>query len=246
MNTTHSALITGASKGFGFSLAEALARQGWRLLINSRNANHLSSAQQQLTKLTEVIAIPGDVQDESHLQDLSEVLKTNHWQLDLVINNASTLGVTPLPHLLTYPVDKIAEVFRTNMIAPVSLLQHIQPYLHPTATLINVSSDAAKEAYEGWGIYGASKAGLDHMTAVLAAENPHYHWYAFDPGDMRTGMHQQAFPGEDISDRPLPGEVAVPALLQLIEHPLPNGRYTTTDILHPQHATHDSLSNHQL
>jgi short-subunit dehydrogenase len=222
------ALITGASKGLGYALAEELAHKGWRLLINSRNAKQLLAAKNELRQLTEVIAISGDVRDEIHLLELAEALKTNQWKLDLVINNASALGVSPMPNLLNHPVDDLHVIFHTNMIAPISLLQKVKPYLNDNAVIINVSSDAGAEAYENWGAYGGSKAGLDHVTTVLAKENPAYRFYAFDPGDMHTDMHQSAFPGQDISDRPMPEEYAVPAIIQLIKTKPASGRYTTS------------------
>jgi len=222
------ALITGASKGLGYSLAEELARAGWNLLINARNTKQLLAAKNHLEQFTDVIAISGDVRDELHLLQLAEALELNQWQLDLVVNNASALGVSPMPPLLSHPIDDLHVIFHTNMIAPVSLLQKVKPYLNINAIIINVSSDAGAEAYENWGAYGGSKAGLDHMTAILAKEYPAYRFYSFDPGDMRTEMHQAAFPGQDISDRPLPIEQAVPALTQLIKSGLPSGRYTTS------------------
>ena len=228
MTNNKTALITGASKGFGYSLAENLALKGWRLLINARNAKNLLDARNRLGRITKVIAISGDVRDEIHLLQLAEVLQTNQWRLDLVVNNASALGVSPMPTLLDHPIDDLHTIFHTNMIAPISLLQKIRSHLNPRATIINVSSDAGAEAYENWGPYGGSKAGLDHMTAILAKENPEYKFYSFDPGDMRTDMHQAAFPGQDISDRPLPEEHAVPALMELIKNELPSGRYTTS------------------
>lgn len=226
MTIKKTALITGASKGLGFSLAEALAHKGWRLLINARHAKPLLTVKNHLEQFTEVIAIAGDVRDEIHLLELAEVLKQHQWPLDLVVNNASALGVSPMPHLLDHPVDNLHIVFHTNMIAPISLLQKVRSYLNTNARIINVSSDAGAEAYETWGAYGGSKAGLDHMTAILGKENPAYRFYAFDPGDMRTEMHQAAFPGDDISDRPLPAERALPAMMQLVEKDFPSGRYT--------------------
>src|SRR5258705_8609232 len=228
------ALITGASKGLGYSLAENLAHKGWNLLINARNAKQLLEAKKHLEQFTNVIDISGDVRDEIHMLQLVEALQSNQWQLDLVVNNASALGISPMPHLLDHPVDDLHVIFHTNMIAPISLLQKVKPYLKPDATIINVSSDAGAEAYENWGAYGGSKAGLDHMTAILAKEYPQYHLYAFDPGDMRTDMHQAAFPGQDISDRPLPTEKAIPAIIRLIENELPSGRYTASALLKEQ------------
>lgn len=228
MKQKRTALITGASKGLGYALAEELAHTGWNLLINARNAKQLLEVKNHLGQFTEVIAIAGDVRDEIHLLQLAEVLESNQWQLDLVVNNASALGVSPMPSLLSHPIDDLHVIFHTNMIAPISLLQKVKPYLKASATIINVSSDAGTEAYENWGAYGGSKAGLDHMTAILAKEYSAYKFYAFDPGDMRTDMHQAAFPKQDISDRPLPAEHAVPALIHLIKSELPGGRYTTS------------------
>lgn len=226
MNTiSQTALITGASKGFGLAIAEALAQRGWKLIINARNAEHLLKAQRNLEQYTEVVAISGDVRDEIHLLQFAEKLEQLNWTLDLVINNASTLGVAPQPMLLDYPIDAIHQIFHTNVIAPLSLLQKVETFLKPEAKILNISSDAAVNAYENWGGYGASKAALDHLSAIMGKENPQLTIYAFDPGDMRTEMHQAAFPGEDISDRPLPEEVAVPSALQLIQEPYESGRY---------------------
>jgi NAD(P)-dependent dehydrogenase (short-subunit alcohol dehydrogenase family) len=234
MTNKKTALITGASKGLGYALAENLARAGWNLLIDARHAQQLLKAKKHLGQLTNVIAISGDVRDEIHLLELAEAIETNNWQLDLVVNNASALGVLPMPQLLSHPVDDLHIIFHTNMIAPISLLQKVSKYFSPNAAIINVSSDAAAEAYETWGAYGGSKAGIDHMTAILAKEYPQYHWYSFDPGDMRTDMHQAAFPGQDISDRPLPGEKAIPAILQLVKNELPSGRYSASSLLKEQ------------
>lgn len=228
MTMKKTALITGASKGLGYSLAENLAKKGWNLLINARNASQLLAAKNDLSQFTKVMAISGDVRDEIHLLQLAEALQSNQWQLDLLVNNASSLGVSPMPYLLDHPVNDLHGILHTNMIAPVSLLQKVRPHLTANATIINVSSDAGAEAYENWGAYGGSKAGLDHMTAILAKEYPAWRFYAFDPGDMRTEMHQAAFPGQDISDRPLPAEKAAPAMIRLIENDFPSGRYTAS------------------
>lgn len=226
MKRNRTALITGASKGLGFQLAKHLAQGGWNLLITARHAESLLQSKKQLASFTQVVALAGDVRDEIHLMELVEALKLKSWKLDLLVNNASDLGVTPLPSLLDHPVESLHRVFHANMIAPISLLQKVRDHLRPGARVVNVSSDAAVETYAGWGAYGGSKAGLDHMTSILAKENVQYTFYGFDPGDMRTDMHQAAFPGEDISDCPLPEEVAVPALLRLIESGVPSGRYT--------------------
>jgi len=235
--TNKTALITGASKGFGFALADNLARKGWRLLINARHASELLNAKKHLEQFTGVNAISGDVRDEIHLLELADVLRSNQLKLDLVVNNASALGVSPMPALLDHPVEDLHLIFHTNMIAPISLLQKVKPFLAPQATIINISSDAGAVAYENWGAYGGSKAGLDHITSILAVENPQYRFYSFDPGDMRTGMHQAAFPGQDISDRPLPEEIAVPAFLKLIEGDFLSGRYTANEF-GPQSTVH--------
>ena len=234
MTNKKTALITGASKGLGYSLAENLAHKGWNLLINARNAEQLFSAKSHLEKLTDVIAISGDVRDEIHLLQLAEALRTNQWQLDLVVNNASALGISPMPALLNHPVEDLHAIFHTNIIAPISILQKVKPYLKKNAIIINISSDAGAEAYENWGAYGGSKAGLDHITTILAKENPAFRFYSFDPGDMRTEMHQAAFPGQDISDRPLPSGQAVPAIIHLIENKFPNGRYTASSLIKKQ------------
>ncbi len=230
MTNKKTALITGASKGLGYALAKSLAHKGWNLLITARNAEQLLSGKNYLEQFTEVIAISGDVRDEIHLLQLGQALKSHQWKLDLVVNNASALGISPMPALLDHPIEDLHVIFHTNMIAAVSVLQKIKPFLKTNAIIINVSSDAGAEAYENWGAYGGSKAGLDHMTTILGKENPAYRFYAFDPGDMQTEMHQAAFPGQDISDRPLPEEHAVPAIIQLIENRLPNGRYTASSI----------------
>lgn len=231
MQENRTALITGASQGFGLALAQALAQRGWQLLINGRNAERLLTAYQQLSTQTKVVAISGDVRDEIHLLQLRNALEDNDWTLDLVVNNASALGTSPLSNLLEHPVDNLHELFHTNIIAPLSLLQKVRKYLAPKARIINLSSDAAVEAYAGWGAYGSSKAALDHLSAILAKEEPQLRVFAFDPGDMRTSMHQAAFPGEDISDRPLPEQTAIPAVLRLIEEPLDSGRYAAGQLL---------------
>ena len=225
MKANKTALITGASKGLGYALAKRLAKEGWNLLINARDTTALVAANKRLAEFTEVMAIAGDVRDEIHLLELAKALKNKQWHLDLLINNASALGISPLKPLFDHPVENLHIVFHTNMIAPISLIQKVSPYFNKNAKIINVSSDAGKETYQTWGAYGGSKAGLEHMTAILGKENPEYYFYSFDPGDMRTDMHQAAFPNEDISDRPFPAEHAVPAMLQLIEGNLASGRY---------------------
>ena len=207
------AIITGGTRGFGRALAESLAADGWRVVVDGRTP----------TEVPGVDVVTGDVTDAGHRTAL---LAAAGDRLDLLVNNASTLGPTPLPHLADLPIDVIGEVFRTNAGAPLALVQQALPLLRatPGSAVANITSDAAVEAYEGWGIYGASKAALEHLGRVLAVEEPDVRVWTFDPGDMRTQMHQDAFPGEDISDRPLPEDVAVPAFRRLLDDPQPSGR----------------------
>lgn len=229
-STARTALITGASRGLGLALARELARSGWRLIIDARGADALEKMHKELSLHTEVSAIPGDISDASHRKNLAKVAR-QMGGLDAVINNASILGPSPQPVLLEYPLDVLEEVFSVNVMAPLGLLQAVQDMLKPGGRVINITSDAGIEAYPGWGGYGASKAALEHLTAILAVENPDLKIYWVDPGDMRTQMQQDAFPGEDISDRPLP-EISVPGLLALLEdkNNIPSGRYLARHI----------------
>jgi NAD(P)-dependent dehydrogenase (short-subunit alcohol dehydrogenase family) len=220
------AVITGASRGLGLALARALAADGWRLVIDARGSAGLERAARELGRLTEVVAVGGDVADRRHRQALVDAAGDS---LDLLVNNASTLGASPLPALGDYPLDAFARVFRVNVLAPLGLAQLVLPRLAPDGRIVNVTSDAAREPYPGWGGYGSSKAALEQLSAILAAEHPGHRIYAVDPGDMRTAMHQDAFPGEDISDRP-PPEDSVPGLLALIAGELPSGRYRAADL----------------
>ena len=222
-NVTKTVLITGASRGLGLALARRLARENWTLIIDARGAKDLETARTELAQQTRVIALPGDVSGEEHRQALAEAAH-EAGGLDALVNNASILGPSPQPQLLDYPIGVLEEVYRTNAFAPLALVQSLRNELKPGARIINVTSDAAVEPYEGWGGYGSSKAALEQLSAILAAENPSLRVYRVDPGDMRTQMHQEAFPGEDISDRPLPEE-SVPGLLELLEGDLPSGRY---------------------
>jgi NAD(P)-dependent dehydrogenase (short-subunit alcohol dehydrogenase family) len=222
-HSSRTALITGASRGLGLALARRLAAEGWTLIIDARGAEALEGARAELAELSRVIAIPGDVRSDEHRRELAEAAR-EAGGLDVLVNNASILGPSPQPSLLDYPTDALEEVYRANTIAPLALIQAVRNELKPGARIINITSDAAVEPYEGWGGYGSSKAALEQLSAILAAENPSLRVYRVDPGDMRTQMHQEAFPGEDISDRPLPEE-SVPGLLELLEGDLPGGRY---------------------
>jgi NAD(P)-dependent dehydrogenase (short-subunit alcohol dehydrogenase family) len=221
--SSRTALITGASRGLGLALSRRLAAEGWILIIDARGAEALEAARAELAQLTHVVAIPGDVTDEEHRRTLARAAH-EAGSLDVLVNNASILGPSPQPELLDYPLDVLEEVYRTNALAPLALVQAVGEDLKPGARILNITSDAGVEPYLGWGGYGSSKAALEHLSAILAAENPSLRVYRVDPGDMRTQMHREAFPGEDISDRPLPEE-SVPGLLELLTGDLPSGRY---------------------
>lgn len=216
-------LITGASRGLGLALARELAGQGWQLIITARGSEALEAARAELAQQTHVVAIPGDVSDDRHRQRVAAAAR-KLGGLDAVVNNASLLGPSPQPNLLDYPLDALIQVYWVNTLAPLAVLQALRPHIKPAARIINVTSDAGAEAYPGWGGYGSSKAALEQLSAVLAAENPDWRVYWVDPGDMRTQMQQEAFPDEDISDRPLP-EVSVPGFVRLLTGDYPGGRY---------------------
>ena len=221
------AIITGASRGLGRALARALAADGWALVIDARNAADLAAVAQKLSPTT--VAIAGDVADDRHRAALVDAA-VQLGGIDLLVNNASVLGPSPQPSLASYPLDVLRDVYDVNVVAPLGLAQRALPQLRARhGTVVNVTSDAAVEAYETWGGYGSSKAALEQWGNVLAAEEPGVRVYTFDPGDMRTQMHQDAFPGEDISDRPEP-EAVVPALLRILHDAPPSGRYRSTDV----------------
>ena len=220
------AVITGASRGLGLALARALAGRNWSLVIDARGGPALNRAARELSALTEVVAIRGDVSEDRHRRALL-VAAGDH--IDLLVNNASVLGPSPQPELADYPLAEFERVHRVNVLAPLALTQLALPRLPDGGRIVNITSDAAVEPYEGWGGYGSSKAALEQLSAILAAEHPSLRIYTVDPGDMRTQMHQEAFPGEDISDRP-PPEESVPGLLALIEGALPSGRYRAREL----------------
>jgi NAD(P)-dependent dehydrogenase (short-subunit alcohol dehydrogenase family) len=236
------AIVTGASRGLGLALAAELGTRGWALVVDARNAGDLAVAGARLQAApvsagsfavdgVRVVAVAGDVADPAHRSQLIAAA-TELGGLDLLVNNASTLGATPLPPLAGYPVGDLRTVFEVNSLAPLALLQEAMPLLRGSGDprVLNVTSDASVEHYPGWGGYGAAKAALDHLGGTLAAEEPWLRVFTVDPGDMRTRMHQDAFPGEDISDRPLPEEV-VPLLVGLIESSRPSGRYRASELV---------------
>ena len=224
------AVITGASRGLGLALARALASRGWSLVIDARGAEALERARAELADDGTVRAIAGDVAEESHRRRLLEESRAL-GRLDLLVNNASLLGPSPQRGLADYPLEVLEEVYRANAFAPLRLVQMALPLLRTSGhgRVVNITSDAAVEGYEGWGGYGSSKAALEQLSNVLAAEHPDLRVYWVDPGDMNTQMQREAFPGEDVSDRP-PPEESVPGLLRLIEGDLPSGRYRARDL----------------
>jgi NAD(P)-dependent dehydrogenase (short-subunit alcohol dehydrogenase family) len=220
------AIITGASRGLGLALARSLAERDWSLVIDARGADALARVQNELSANTEVAAIAGDVSDEWHRHALLEAAGES---VDLLVNNASVLGPSPQPELALYSLAEFERVYAVNVFAPLALVQLVLPRLPDGGVIINVTSDAAQQPYQGWGGYGSAKAALEQLSVILAAEHPAIRVYAVDPGDMRTRMHQEAFPGEDISDRP-PPEDSVPGLLELIDGRLPSGRYEAREL----------------
>jgi NAD(P)-dependent dehydrogenase (short-subunit alcohol dehydrogenase family) len=227
--TTDIAIVTGASRGLGRALTSALLERGWTVVVDARRTEELAATEVALDS-PRLIAIAGDVTDASHRVALIEAA-TNAGPLRLLVNNASRLGPSPQPTLADYPLGDLRAVYEVNVVAPLALIQMALPMLLQTrGVIVNLTSDAAIEAYDGWGGYGSSKAALDQLSAILAVENNAVRVYAFDPGDMRTEMHQAAFPGEDISDRADP-ESVVPAFLRLLDTRPAAGRYRANDLV---------------
>lgn len=226
------ALITGGSKGFGLALATNLVEAGWSVVIDGRDPSILDEAVRSLHAVSHgqaIQGVAGDVCEPAHRAALDAVVG-ELGRLDLLVNNASTLGPSPMPRLAEYPFAELERVLAVNVIAPLALVQAMLPMLRASGgVVVNITSDAAVEGYEGWGGYGSSKAALEQLSNVLAAEEPDVRVYWFDPGDMRTEMHQAAFPGEDVSDRPLPATV-VPSFQRLLRESPPSGRYRASEL----------------
>jgi NAD(P)-dependent dehydrogenase (short-subunit alcohol dehydrogenase family) len=224
MESTRTAIVTGASRGLGLALARDLAARGWNLVVDARDEGALRAAHATFAVPGRTIAVPGDVADPDHRRALVNAA-SELGGLDLLVNNASALGPSPMPPLASLDPADLEAILRTNTVAPLALIQLALPLLEAhRGRILNITSDAGVEGYEGWGGYGASKAALEQLSNVLAAEHPDLRVYWVDPGDMRTQMHQDAFPGEDISDRP-PPEESVPGLVALIDGDQPSGRY---------------------
>jgi NAD(P)-dependent dehydrogenase (short-subunit alcohol dehydrogenase family) len=226
------ALITGASRGLGRALAEQLAADGWNLVVDARDRATLERARAAIDAAGagSVVAVAGDVDDPVHIAALVAAA-AGQGRFELMVNNAGTLGPSPLPPVASLRAADLERTFRTNVIAPLRLIQAALPHLRAAhGAIVNITSDAAVEGYEGWGGYGASKAALEQLSLVLATEERGVRVWWVDPGDMRTQMHQDAFPGEDISDRPLP-EARAPGLVRLVHDRPPSGRYQVDDLL---------------
>jgi NAD(P)-dependent dehydrogenase (short-subunit alcohol dehydrogenase family) len=222
------ALVTGISSGLGRALADRLIQDGWHVVGDARDGRRLAAAAQSWPPRS-VTALVGDVTEAAHRTDVVRAAE-RAGALRLLVNNASALGPSPLPALSDYPTAELRRVYEVDVLAPLALTRLALPLLRRhRGQIVNVSSDAAVEPYPGWGGYGSAKAALDQLTAVLGAEEPDLRAYAFDPGDMATDLHQQAFPGQDISDRPQP-ESVVPVLLRLLAADLPSGRYRVGDL----------------
>jgi NAD(P)-dependent dehydrogenase (short-subunit alcohol dehydrogenase family) len=234
------AVVTGASQGLGRAIAERLARRGWALVLDARRADRLDDVVADLWTRTAEIGVPGDVTDPEHRRQLVAAA-ASLGRVEAVVNNASTLGTSPLPALLDAPLDVVRRAYEVNVVAPLALVQELRPHLADGAAVVNVTSDAGVEAYERWGVYGSSKAALEHLSRVLAEEEPGLRVLVVDPGDMRTEMHQDAFPGEDISDRPPPGPSA-DGIVALVEGTAGSGRYVARDVPVPAATSATSVA----
>jgi NAD(P)-dependent dehydrogenase (short-subunit alcohol dehydrogenase family) len=224
------AIITGASRGLGLALAAGLAGAGWRLAVDARNAEDLAEAVDLIGSGDQVVAVPGDITDAAHRLALIAAAD-RLGGADLLVNNAGILGPSPQPALAEYPLGALRDVYEVNVVAPLALIQLALPALRARhGSVVTVTSDAAVEAYPGWGGYGSAKAAIEQASRVLAAEEPDLRVWWADPGDLRTRMHQEAFPGEDISDRPLP-ETVVPAFHRLLADAPPSGRIRLATLL---------------
>jgi len=228
MTTESVALVTGASRGLGLEVARAFAARGLRLILTSRNADDLHRAANELSATTDVVALAGDVADEQHVAELVDRGVQEFGQIDVLINNASELGPSPMPTLADLPLDALRTILDVNVTAPLGLIQRTLPGMlaRNTGLIVNVTSDAGVQAYPTWGGYGASKAALEHLSRVLAAEveGSGVRVYIVDPGDMNTAMHQAAEPGVDLSHLPGP-EVVAPAFVRLLDETAPFGRF---------------------
>ncbi|WP_030378929.1 MULTISPECIES: SDR family NAD(P)-dependent oxidoreductase [unclassified Streptomyces] len=220
------AIITGASKGLGRALGAALAARGWDLVLDARDPGPLAGAAGGLAAYgTRVAAVPGDVTDAGHRTELVARARELGGGVDLVVHNASALGAEPLVPLAELAPEGLRRALEVNVVAAHGLVREALPLLResPAGAVVAVSSDAAVEAYETWGGYGASKAALDHLAAVLGVEEPGLRVWAVDPGDMATALYAAAVPDDD-APRPAP-ESVVPAFLRLLDERPPSGRY---------------------
>jgi short-subunit dehydrogenase len=218
MNKDHVVLITGASKGLGLSMARLLARRGNPLIMNARGRRDLRSVEQELSAYTRVLAVPGDVSEVA--EEIAAEAHREFGRVDILINNASEIGPSPMPPLEQHPWDSLLQIFKVNAVAPMHLIQLVLPGMKERGhgTIVNISSDAGVNAYAGWGGYGASKAALEHLSRILAKEleGSGVRALVVDPGDMNTEMHRLAEPGVDLSHLPDPAEVA-PRILDLLD-----------------------------
>lgn len=223
------AIVTGGSRGLGRAVARELARHEWGVVVNARRSRELDEVARDLIERGGVVrALVGDVTDARHRDALVDTARAL-GELTLLVNNAGTLGPSPLPPLARVTIEQLRDLYDVNVVAPIALTQVALPLLRlHHATVLSVTSDAAVQAYAGWGGYGSTKAALDLLHRVFTLEEPGVRFCTFDPGDLRTEMHQAAYPGEDISDRPWPGSVA-PLIRQLVEGDAPSGRYRASE-----------------